>query len=439
MPRRSYTVKSGDTLDNIARVFYGSANESGRIVENNGLLKFRRRHKVTTRNGKPSVFEGDVLVLVVDSNFLVKPQNVEPDVFTLYLNQDKVSIPDGSEFTQYYDACCSTFGATFPWDTYNRAHRRWWGNPLDLAECTLYGGDEQVFGGKFENSKNTSDPDSLSMEVSARSHTRILQKTALPSMQYPVEREKETLEQIAQWGTNVWGFYAESDNPTSEAFDKVAIKKDQKFYAWLADLANIEGRVLSSTNDGYGLVIRSPLQVAEAVGYYAEGKAGFTPPEFEFDTNKLHGNYIGTSKGARRAGNTSNYRDPNFAEQTYSHLDLQGTKKGRLGESVEYAARKVYRDFFTTDFDPGGGFLNPQGKLWAPGQYLTLRAPTSRIYKDTLFLVRSVKFHLGADSQRVTLGIVPPWVYAALGTGADEQAKSLAMWSDDYLYSFGDV
>lgn len=428
MARETYTVQSGDTLKNIARKYYGAANESERIVNTNSVLQNRRASGDSELDGTPNVHPGDVLTLIVPETAKLSPSGKAPDELTLYLNNNEVSLPEGSRLTRYFDACCSQFVATFGWDPNSNLDRALWGNPLNLPECSIFAGDTQIFGGRFENSKNITQPDESRMSATARSHTFEVQKSVLPSTRYPVERENEDLYELCKWVVDIFGLDVEELSDNREKFKKVSCKKDQNLYEWLANLASTRGRVLSDTPNGYGFYIWNP-QEAESVGRFVEGEAGFNPPEIEFDTTALHQTYITSARRTRRASDVKIFRDFNLTQQTYAYLDVQAATSGERQIALEYAARKKYREFFNTPFNPGGGLLNPQGDLWAPGQLVTLNCPSSRIFFDMDFLVRSVTYIVDIEEKRVELEIVPPWVYLRPEDAAEAQARDLSMWT----------
>ena len=428
MARRTYIVQPGDTLPNVARRYYGAGNQQERIVKANGFLKFRRDSGDSDLNGTPNLHDGDVLTIIVDNPTVSAPRGAAKDEISVYIDESLVSTPDGSRLEKHFDACCDRFTSDFPWNPSDQLHRRWWGDPRNLAEVAVFAGSKQIYGGKFENSRNITKADESRMLVTGRSHTRLLEKSVVPSTSYPVERENEDLYTLVDWASQFFGLYATELSDNRERFKKVSIKKTERIFSWLASLANTRGRVYGPTGDGYGLNIWNPAEV-DTVGRYVEGEAGFDPPEIEFDTTKLHNTYIGSARRARSVANIRGYRDYGFPEISYEHLDLQGTKPGGLQDAVDYNARKRYRDFFTVPFNPGGGLLNPQGEIWEPGQQITLRAPSSRIYFDMKFLVRKVTYVLDADARRVELEIIPPWVYLLPDEAAELQDRDLMMWS----------
>jgi hypothetical protein len=430
MARASYTVKAGDTLANVARKYYGAGNQSERIVNTNGILQYRRQAGDSALDGTPNLHPGDVLTIVVDNPITAAPRGAAKDKISIFLDSTQVSLPEGSVLERYFDSCCAVFDATFPWNPNSKQDLAWWGDPRNLAECTMYAGERNIFGGKFYTSRTVGAPADKSVITRAKSHTQKMFKSVLPSMAYPVEWENEDLLSICERACNIWGFTVEDLAGSNEKFKKVAFKKDQRIYDRLSELANVRGHVLGVTPDGYGFQIRNPQVQAPIVARFVEGEAGFTPPEFEFDTEALHNTYVGSSRSARKASNIRGYRDNSLQEQSYEYIELKGTNPAELQQSLEYNARKKYREFFETTFDPGGGLLNPQGDLWEPGQLITVKAPTSRLFTDTTFLVRMVRYNLDPGEESVDLGIIPPWVYAGIGQGFVEQQQALAMWDN---------
>ena len=55
---------------------------------------------------------------------------------------------------------------------------------------------------------------------------------------------------------------------------------------------------------------------------------------------------------------------------------------------------------------------DPDGKLWAPNSLVTLLAPGAMIYKEYMFLIRSVEFSRGTDGEVALLSLVMPEAFA---------------------------
>jgi hypothetical protein len=138
---------------------------------------------------------------------------------------------------------------------------------------------------------------------------------------------------------------------------------------------------------------------------------GFEPPKFQFNTANLFGNHIASIETPRRPDKIVTYKDPQFTENSYGYFEIKDSTVGDSQNAIQYEALKKYRDFFTVPIFPGKGILNPQGQPWLPGQTITIKAPSSMIYEDFDFLVRSVRYPLGSDEVRPVITIIPPQCY----------------------------
>jgi hypothetical protein len=410
MPRKTYTAVSGDTLQNLSRQFYGVPNKTEDIVNANQFLQFRRDSGNTSLDGTPNIFAGDIITILSPASFTaVDPLTVQPDTLTLFMNGNETLLPDGSEAQINFDTCCNTFSSVFPFDPDKDLDRATW-NPLQGPELDLYIGSRQIFGGQVETMNPDPTPNARSMGTSARTHTRLFEKSVCPSMGYPVEREGESLLQICEWLASYFSLRIDPIDSPANPFKKASLDNSTKCWAFVSQLATTRRRVMNATDDGWGFRILSPLS-GESVARFEEGVDGFEPPRFAFNTAELSNTYLATIETPEAPDQLIGYRDPSFPEQSYDFLSLKDAIAGDAQDALEYEARKRYRDFFTTEISPGQGILNPKGNVWNPGDLVTLKAPSSLIYEDFDFLIRYVKYTFGTRHQRVKLGIIPPAVY----------------------------
>jgi hypothetical protein len=285
-----------------------------------------------------------------------------------------------------------------------------WGDPLNLPEADIYLGNSQVFGGKFEQVLPKATASTSNVEVSARTHTFPLVKSHFPRSAYPLEREKETFDQTVEWACSVFGLRADNQADKTGIIKKSSCENQTTPWDYLAPLGNSMQRVMRSSPNGYALEIVQ-AETFEPVAKFTEGRDGFIIPQPTYNTADLAGTYQGVSDKKPKKFET--FQDPFFSEQTFKHFSINDVEPGELADSVAYQALKTYRDFFSMEFTPGGGILNPfTNEPWEVGQTISMKSPSIMIYNDFEFLIRGIKYNIGADSKNVTLVIVPPEVYS---------------------------
>lgn len=410
MAQHIYAVKAGDTLKNVSRRFFALGNKTEDIVKSNDFLGYRRESGNTDLGGTPNIFAGDVLRIVTDDAGISAVQGKQPDEVTLYLNEEKVDIPDGSLLSLGYDRCCDSFSGDFPWDPNSQRDRVFW-QPDNPPTVKVFCGSNQVFGGKFEVTQPRSPIKERRVHAEARSHTLKIQKSNIPANKYPLEREGENLLQLAEWVSGIWGQRIEDLTGATEPFKKTSLGNGTKAFNWLMNLATTRARVMSPTADGFGLIIKSPENLAPSVATFTEGINGFEPPQPSYNTADLHGTYLATIDAGNNPGKLIVYRDPDFSEDSVAFENLTDADDSTAQAALEYAARKKYRNFFEMSMIASPGILNPLGNMWAPGQVITLNAPSAMIYNNFDFMVRTVDLNLGKSAVTPVLGIIPPEVY----------------------------
>jgi hypothetical protein len=424
MPRKVYTASTGDTLENISRNYFGVPSRTQDIINSNPFLRFRQDSINVDLNGTPLIFDGDIVVVITDPDSTIKTlSGKDAEEVTLYLNGDLTPIPNVAEIALYFDACCDTFGTTFPFDPYNDFDRKRW-QPLELPEYEIFIGNEQVTGGKFESAPSIPRANKRAVSASGRTFTLVLEKSNFPDTAYPLEREKENLSQIAKWAFPKFGIEVDDLADNTSIFKKAAVKNSRRkrggdlseaqSTAWdyVAMLATKSQRVMHASANGYRIEIVQPT-ITQPVERFEEGIDGFEAPSFSYNTADLFGGYLGVKESANRPRNMKTFADPYFNETSYKFFSFDDVEDGNVSDALKYEALKSYRDFFTTSFSRPG-LLTRDGKLWKPGQIVTLNSPSAMIYSDFNFLIRWVKYIIGPTTKKVELGIIPPEVYMGL-------------------------
>lgn len=416
MPKKTYTVKSGDTLANISRVAYGVPNRTEDLIRSNPRLQFRRDAGNTDAQGNPTVTPGENLVYIIEPPLSLLQGETLSDVVdesipTMHINGVRSAVPENTEATVHYDACCNTLNTSFVWDPLRTRDREWWGNPVALPEYDFFVGSRKITAGRFERVAYSpgSDATSRRVSLSGRTFTSALMKNMFPFSAYPLERKNETLTQIAQWACGFWGLFAEGEARLNERFKKAAADNGASVWDFLAPLATQRNSVMHTDNSGYALQIVTP-DPGDPVAYWEYGVNGFDLPEMSYDTTQLHDTHIGISRSARKAVDKQTFLYELLEDNSVAYHDLENQQDGTSAESLQYQAIKTLRDFFTIPITRQG-VLNDDGEHWNVGDVVAVKAPHAAVYGFTRYMVRSITYRFPADKPHVVLGVIPPEVY----------------------------
>jgi prophage tail gpP-like protein len=252
----------------------------------------------------------------------------------------------------------------------------------------------------------------------------------------PIEREFRgmTLRDIAHAVTEPFGIDVDFRGPNGAKFDKVKIEYDGKVHAFLEDLAQQRGFVMSNTPEGALLFWQSieptpqPSAVALLSGQASRGpelrarlKSGERPmvsvrPVFDAQSYASELHCRTTAKSRRSSGGPksasqcavrnpwlSKFRPRGITFGDVDRADLPEIARAELGRVIAGAASWEVTLPTWTD---------PQGALWEPNTLIELDAPDAMIYRATTLMVRRVGLHVDGDGEHAKLSLVLPGVFA---------------------------
>lgn len=412
MSTKTHTVIAGDRLINISRKYYGYANKWPDIVKANSFLQDRLNDGRVAVDGSPLIYPGDVLIItpvtgeaITNENVITAKKQASRDVFEMFINGEKLSIPEKTKFIYGFDSCNRMITSNVRFNPEDQSQRDLW-KPEASIPIDLFAGGEQIFGGTI--TKITPKTDAATIDFTALTHTNKIVKSVLPPNAYPLERENESLFQICEWACGLFGLSVIDEKNNSEKFKKAKIGQSEQIFSFLNKLAMMRSAVLAANNTGTGVVIKSP-SIEKSVASFVEGVNGFKAPQFNYDMSLLCGEYFSAPGNARKPSKIVKFNDENFDEKTYGFISLDDSSEGNAQESLDYQALKKYRDFFSATMTPGQGLFNPNGDMWEPGQLVTVTAPSQLIYDPFDFLIRKIEYDVYNES--VILHIMPPAAY----------------------------
>ncbi len=409
----SYTTVAGDDFALIARKIYGDEIQAFTIATAN-----------------PGAFEpltaGTVLVIPPDVN---APRSLPANLADT--NEVTLTI-DGENFFNWSDLrinrafdTIGTFSFSAPFEPDNPKWRQVF-QPFSFKTIQVYSGRDLIFTGQLVSTVPVSEPGRTTLSVSGYSLPGVLQDCTppAPNSGFQYEFRGLTVVDIAYQLGVPFGVQAlGGDGAPGAVFDRVAIEPNRKILNFLASLARERSLVITSDEDG-------------ALVFHKENAAPGTSPDEGQTLGKL------AAKFNEDTGPV-NAVVPNFnPQQFYSHVTaFQPTILGIEGRQYTVTNTKLptvlrpynflANDTQAADVEPATKatsgrmysnaieyslevrtWRNALGKLWKPGEFISLNWPNAMIYEDFTFFIKRVNFRKTADKEFANMTLTLPGGYA---------------------------
>ena len=222
----TYRVKPGDTFDSIALKKYGSSGPN--------LIK----------EGNPGVeILNPGMVLIIPDKDVIKNvnKNRKSDTLnevSLLLEGERYRFWTEIKINRAIDTI-DTVVFSSPLSEDNRDKFK----PLSFQEVSVIVGGENFFGGTLINPTPSFDKEKI---VSANCYAKsgVLQDCHPPSSMYPIEFNKQKLEQIAEKMTAPFGVKVTFEDDSGAVFERVACDPGKKVLQFLIELAKERGLLI---------------------------------------------------------------------------------------------------------------------------------------------------------------------------------------------------
>ena len=266
---------------------------------------------------------------------------------------------------------------------------------------------ETILTGQIEQVNPSLTADDMTLNVQGRSKTGFLVDCSLEGIGY--QFDGLTLSKIAAKVAGKFGLSVTATKNTGPIKEARA-EPGQGAGEFLSKLAQDSGLILSCDVRG-NLVIDAPNPSAAPVAALVQGQ----------------GRLKGASAGYNGAGRFS----------TYTVLQQQDGAEGLSGKAVD-SSIPVYRPIIQTggSSDAGNvtaaaeilravslagavslsaelsGWRTDAGKLWAPGQIVTVKAPAVFVSRETAYMIAEVSYKLDGGGHSTSLRLVLPATYS---------------------------
>lgn len=391
-----YRVQPGDTYDGISRKLYGVGDRAAVLKAANPGV------------GDPPQ-AGAVLFAPADGPPR-PPPTAQGDLVTIMIGDRVFAAWERVTVIRSMDVF-STFVFESVWEPDDPEHRHAF-RPFQYQGVAVFDGPDVLLTGTMIDATPTVTSNSSTITAAGYATPGVLNDCTAPLSALPLESEKRTLAAIARDLLDIFGLRLVMPDP-GPIFDRESIKPEQRVLDYLETLATQRRMIITDTVEGYCKIYTetpSPPVAQLSVGDWLSVEPAFSGQEY-------YSSITGRSPTAvldaeADAGAAFTAPNPKLQGQrrpfTFTAEDTDGgtlpaavrAKLGRMhGNTVEYNVRVA-------------GWRTEAGKMWAPGDYVTLHAPSAMIYSPYTFLIREVRYDMDATSKIATLSLVLPGAFS---------------------------
>jgi len=315
------------------------------------------------------------------------------------------------------DNCADAFSLTAPFDP-DREDLRAAFQPFGYQAATVKIDGELLLTGRVESVAASMEAESRMLNVQGRSMTGALIDCAIDGVGY--EFSGLSLRKIAEKVCGPFGVQVITAGPGAAAADKAIgearAEPGAGAFAFLSSLAASMGALLKPDAEGR-LVIAKPDPSAAPVAAIVEGSSALLAVDATFDGTRRWSSYkvllqqdgvegiVGTARdqkvGAYRPRIDTNLQGP----ATEAKASAEWARALALAESIQVSATV-------------SGWRGPSGALWAPGQIVTLQAPSVFIASEMPFMIAGVDLTLDNNGRTASLRLVLPATYTGQTPGS---------------------
>lgn len=392
-----YKTRAGDTFESIARRVYGDERQAGLLRRANpgAVEPFVAGVSLTTppQPGTPANKAGqapasgpnEVAVLIDGRRFRFWSG------MRLGRSLDGM---DTLEFSAPFEPGAPGFRQTF--------------RPFSYKPLTVTVGGDPLFTGTLVGITPVVDDKQSTIAVSGYSVPGVLNDCTAPASAFPIEFNKQNLQEIAAALAEPFGVAVQFDADPGAIFERVAVDPGDPVLDFLADLARQRSLVISSTPEG-ALLFQQSQPVGQPVATLRQGASpllsvvpSFSPQQYYSHITGLESVFVGSD------GSQYTVQNPHLAgvlrPLTFKSPDIIG---GDIKAAVAAKAGRMYGNMAAYSVAVST-WRDPSGNLWRPNTTVKLEAPRAMVYTPYEFVVRSVLFERDEDSETAQLDLVLP-------------------------------
>ena len=394
MPK-SYTVKSGDTLNRISVKYYGTPQKWTDIVKANPQLAGRK----LVYDGSPTIYPGDILIIpdeTATESFAAMPV-LETVVLDENAPRDFSLVVNGKKFTGFTGCTLvrSVFGVdgfsfSSVWKSDSKELRDAF-RPFAYAPCEVYFSTDLIFKGRILTPTPSIGPQAQTLNVQGYPLCGVLIDSCLPPSLFPAEYSGLNLKQIAETVCEPFGIGVTVKGDVGAVFDKVEVELSDKVWDFLNKLAEQRNMFLTNMPDGSLLIYKPETEAVSAS--FIQGEVPFISCAPEFDAQKMCSHITGYTKTTGKNASTkwtyeNNLLIKNGVLRCHAEV-VEDATEGTIEESVKAIAGKMFANCVKYKLTVSG-YRDKDGKLYRENIAVAVKAPGAEIYKETKLLADEV-------------------------------------------------
>ena len=395
-----YTVIAGDTFEKIARKVYGTETDASLIIRSNpGVMEPLTPGSIIITPSKPDAPR------IIPSSAVAGNENevalsIDGDRFRFWQNiriGRALDTFDTIEFTAPFEPDNDEFKENF--------------SPLRYRRIEITIGGTPFFTGTMVGVSPTLDPDSNTVTITGYSLPGVMSDCNIPASAFPLEFNNQGLEAIAKTVAGTFGLSVVFEAPQGAIFERVAATPEKKAFQFLIDLAKQRNLVISNTAAG-ALLFRQSVADEMPVARLVQGQSPLTAVTPQIDAQNYYSHISGLQPAIVGVGGSQYTAENPRLKGVIRPLSFTAddTATGDAKEAADAKLGRMFAEVVKYSLDVST-WRDPQGDLWAPNKFITLVAPRAMVYTEYKFIIRSVVFIKGEDSETATLNLMLPGAF----------------------------
>ena len=394
MPKRFYTVQTGETFTSIALRVYGVTDKENLIRQANINIK--------------ELSSGDILIIPLLSEDR-KPQkklDKSPDTITVFIGDIELNVKNARIMTAI-DNMVFGWSTRIPWNMGDNPDLDFLMIPFTYPEASIYIGNDRIVNGFLYEVAPLKTIDGIFIELTGYSFTADIMDSELKP---PFEISQIELVDRAKQLVSPLGIDVLLDPGTNQGgvFDRVTASNGDTIGKHLMDLATQRSVLLSSDEDG-NLLITS-AKTDNFAGFISEEFPGVELWGSTFDGRKRFNAYraYGQSPGDNAKEAVS--IDQNIPITRFTSFNVTDNIKGELQKVADWKKTGQIKKALQLSLTVNDWFSN-SGQRWKHNTVVTILSPTLFLPQGFVFLIKSVEYILTEAGRSTKLSLVPPQVF----------------------------
>jgi prophage tail gpP-like protein len=256
------------------------------------------------------------------------------------------------------------------------------------------------------------EPDARRVNVLGYAKPGVLEDSDIPPSIMPFQANGLTLRQIAERLTAPFGITVKLETDDGAPFKRVKPKHDSKVQAYLVDLAQQRGVLISNTAAGE-LLLHKSATTGRPVARLVQGRAPVVSVVPTFNPQAYYSEITGfVPARKKKRGSKYTAQNPRLSHVLRcASFRLDDSEAGDAPAAVQAKLGRMFAGMVSYVVNVPT-WRDPHGNLWKPNTTVELNAPDAMVYGDTELLIRDVFLRRSAEEKTASLGLVLPGAFS---------------------------